>query len=102
MILSRTGQMLATDYSLILDWYSNEFKLKLWQMFPRKLKTHPDGLKSSLDKIGLVSDEIFDYSQTRTNVGWTNVNVTNVPKTVDKSCRWHNHPSINVWLSFDQ
>ena len=38
---------------------------------------------SSLDKIGLVSAEIFHYIQTRTNVAWTNVNVSIVPKTVD-------------------
>ena len=61
---------------------------------------------SSLDKIGLVSAEIFHYIQIRTNVAWTNVdvtnvnvtnvNVTNVPKIVDNSCRWPNHPTFKV------
>ena len=58
--------------------------------------------KSSLVKMGLVSAEIFHYIQTRTNVAWTNVDGTNVPKTVDNSYRWLNHPTFKVWLSSDQ
>ena len=75
---------------------------------------------TSLDKIGLVCAEIFPYIQTRTNVAWTNVDVTfhyiqtrtnvawtngdgiNVPKAVDNSYRWPNHPTFKVWLSYDQ
>ena len=52
--------------------------------------------------MGLVSAEIFHYIQTRTNVAWTNVDGTNVPKTVDNSYRWPNHQTFKVWLSFDQ
>ena len=98
---------------LKLDWYqlrySIEFKpgqmlhgqILIGQIFPRQLTTNTDGL-IELDKIGLVSAEIFHYIQTRTNVAFTNVDVTNVPKTVDNSCRWPNHPTFKVWLSYEQ
>ena len=56
----------------------------------------------SLDKIGFVSTEIFHYIHTRTNVAWTNVDVPNVPKTVENSCRWPNHPTFKIWPSSDQ
>ena len=36
------------------------------------------------------------------NVALTNVDVTNVPKTANCSCRWSNHPTVKVWLSYDQ
>ena len=68
-------------------------------MFPRKLTTHTDGLIIEFGSMGLVSAEIFHYIQTRTNVAWTNVDGTNVPKTVDNSYRWPNHPTFKVWLS---
>ena len=55
------------------------------------MTTHTDGLI----EIGFVSTEIFQYIHTRTNVAWTNVDVTNVPKKVDNSCRW---PNNRVWL----
>ena len=58
--------------------------------------------KSSLVKMGLVSAEVFHYIQTRTNVAWTNVDGTNVPKTIDNSYRWSNHQTFKVWLSFDK
>ena len=51
----------------------------------------------SLDKIGFVSTEIFHYIHTRTNVAWTNVDVTNVPKTVENSYRW----PYRVWIKLD-
>ena len=38
-------------------------------------------------KMGLVSAEIFHYIKTRAIVAWTNVDFTNVPKTVNNSYR---------------
>ena len=58
--------------------------------------------KSILVEVEWISAEIFNYIQTRTNVAWTNVDSTNVPKTVDNLYRWLNHPTFKVWLSTDQ
>ena len=52
---------------------------------------------SRLDKIGFVSTEIFHFIHKRTNVAWTNVDVTNVLKTVENSCRWPNHQTFKVF-----
>ena len=87
-------------------WLKTELSFrKIAQRFlikiSRQLTTHTDG-QSSLVKMGLVSVEIFNYIQTRTNVVWTYVDGTYVPKTVDNSYRWPNHPTFKVWLSFDQ
>jgi len=51
---------------------------------------------------GFGSTEIFHYIHTRTDVAWKNVDLTNVPKTVDNSCRCPNHPTFKVWPSSDQ
>ena len=42
-------------------------------------------------EIGMVSVKKFHFIGTRTIVAWTNVNGTNVPKTVDNSYRWPNN-----------
>ena len=50
-------------------------QMLMGQMLPRQLKLIQMAL-SSLDKIGLVSAEIFHYIETRTNVAWMNVDRT--------------------------
>ena len=60
------------------------------QMFPRQLPTNTN-YPQSLVKIGSVLAEIFHYTETWTNVAWSNV-----PETFANEYRWPNQPTLKI------